>query len=171
MQKTDRQLSGLSLRLNKRNLKTRKQIREEIDSILKRYNVEQFLNINIYENKEETRVQIGRGRPGLNTKYKIYTRTHYSLFWEPDKKKLKQEESVDGIFPLLTTDKSFGPKEVLLSYKYQPRLEKRFNQFKSVHEAAPLLFKNIKRVEGIMFLFFVALIIQVIRFKKHQKSR
>ena len=160
VQKTDRQLSGLSLRLNKRNLKTRKQIREEIDSILKRYNVEQFLNINIYENKEETRVQIGRGRPGLNTKYKIYTRTHYSLFWEPDKKKLKQEESVDGIFPLLTTDKSFGPKEVLLSYKYQPRLEKRFNQFKSVHEAAPLLFKNIKRVEGIMFLFFVALIIQ-----------
>jgi transposase len=41
-----------------------------------------------------------------------------------------------------------------------PRLEKRFNQFKSVHEAAPILFKNIERVEGIMFLFFVALLIQ-----------
>jgi len=39
-------------------------------------------------------------------------------------------------------------------------MKKRFNQFKSVHEAAPLLFKNIERVEAIMFLFFVALIIQ-----------
>jgi transposase len=29
-----------------------------------------------------------------------------------------------------------------------------------VHEAAPILFKNIERVEGIMFLFSVALLIQ-----------
>jgi len=160
VQKADRQLIGFSLRLNKRNLKTRKQIREEIDSILNKYKMEQFINTTICENKEETRGQIGRGRPGPNTKYKIYSKTSYSLFWEPDKKRLRKEESVDGIFPLITTNKSFSPKEVLLSYKYQPRLEKRFNQFKSVHEAAPLLFKNIERVEGIMFLFFLALIIQ-----------
>jgi len=122
--------------------------------------VEQFFNITICEYAEEIKKQIGRGRPGPNTKYRIYSKTCYSLLWEPDKKRLRQEEDVDGIFPLITTDKSFSPKEVLLSYKYQPRLEKRFNQFKSVHEAAPLLFKNIERVEGIMFLFFVALIIQ-----------
>ena len=52
--------------------------------------------------------------------------------------------------------------EVLHAYKYQPRLEKRFTQFKSVHEAAPLLFKKIQRVEGIMFLFFLSLMIQAI---------
>lgn len=63
-----------------------------------------------------------------NTKYSVGI--HYSLFWEPNKKRLKQEGNVDGIFPLITTDKSFSPKEVLLSHKYQPRLEKRFNQFK-----------------------------------------
>lgn len=53
-------------------------------------------------------------------------------------------------------------KDALLAYKYQPRLEKRFTQFKSIHKAAPLLFKNIERVEGIMFLFFVALMVQAI---------
>ncbi|KKK68440.1 hypothetical protein LCGC14_2944020 [marine sediment metagenome] len=69
---------------------------------------------------------------------------------------------MDGIFPLLTTDKSLSAKEVLFAYKYQPKLEKRFTQFKSVHEAAPLLFKKIERVEGIMFLFFLSLMIQAI---------
>ncbi|MCG9478703.1 MAG: hypothetical protein K9H14_00665 [Actinomycetia bacterium] len=49
---------------------------------------------------------------------------------------------------------------MLTSYRYQPRLEKRFNQFNSVHEASPILFKRIERVEGIMFLFFVPLKIQ-----------
>ena len=52
--------------------------------------------------------------------------------------------------------------QVLQAYKYQPRLEKRFSQFKSIHNAAPLLFKNITGVEANMFLFFVALIIQAL---------
>ena len=77
-----------------------------------------------------------------------------------DKEKLGRETRAGGIFPLLTTDSSLGPKEVLVSYKYQPRLEKKFNQFKSVHEAAPILFKNIERVEVIIFLFSAALLIK-----------
>ena len=53
-------------------------------------------------------------------------------------------------------------KKALLVYKYQPRLEKRLTQFKSIHKVAPLLFKKIERVEGIMFLFFVALMLLAI---------
>ena len=45
-------------------------------------------------------------------------------------------------------------------YKYQPRLEKRFEQLKSVHNAAPTLFKKVERVEAMMFVFFMALILQ-----------
>ena len=51
---------------------------------------------------------------------------------------------------------------VLKAWKYQPRLEKRFEQFKHVHRAAPLLFKKIERVEANMFIFFVSLIIQAL---------
>ena len=159
MQKADSQLAFISSKLNRAKLKTKKQIRKRIGSTLKK-GIAQFFSITIYERHSSIKKQIGRGRPGAGTKYRIHTSTFYSLLWEPDKKRLRQEENVDGIFPLLTTDKSFGPKEVLSSYKYQPRLEKRFNQFKSVHEAAPLLFKKINRVEAIMFLFFMALIVQ-----------
>ncbi len=62
--------------------------------------------------------------------------------WEREKEALKREKNADGVFPLLTTDESVSAKEVLRANKYQPRLEKRFTPFKSVHEAAPLLFKN-----------------------------
>ena len=160
VQKADMQLLDLSLRLNKRKLITLEQISQEIDSILNKYKVKAFFKITVCENKEETKIQIGKGRPGPDTKYESISETSYSLVWEIDKKRLTAEGNTDGIFPLLSTDKSFSAKEVLLAYKYQPRLEKRFNQFKSVHEAAPLLFKNIERVEAIMFLFFMALIIQ-----------
>jgi len=159
MQKADGQLAFISSKLNRAKLKTKKQIKERIDGTLKK-EVAQFFSITIYEKHKSIKKQIGRGRPGPGTKYRIRTSTYYSLLWEPDKKRLRQEENVDGIFPLLTTEESFGSKEVLSSYKYQPRLEKRFNQFKSVHEAAPLLFKKIERVEAIMFLFFMALMVQ-----------
>jgi hypothetical protein len=56
--------------------------------------------------------------------------------------KTKAEQRVDGIFPLLTKNKSLSSKEILLAYKYQPKLDKRFTQFKSVHEAAPLFLRK-----------------------------
>jgi len=47
-------------------------------------------------------------------------------------------------------------------YTYQPRLEKRVNQFKSIHHAAPSLFKRVSRIEAHCFVFFIALIIQAL---------
>jgi transposase len=162
LRKAESELFNLAPKLNKRKLKTREEIEKRIEQILKHYKVKEFLTISLTEVKQSYQVQIGRGRPGPDTKYKNCVETVYSLVWERDKKALKREKNVDGIFPLLSTDESLSAKEVLRAYKYQPRLEKRFTQFKSVHEAAPLLFKKVERVEGIMFLFFLSLMIQAI---------
>ena len=162
LQKAESELLNLLPKLNKRKLKTKEEIESRIESILKKHKVKGFYEMSLTEVTESYRVQIGRGRPGPNTKYKKCADTVFSFSWERDKESLRQEKNVDGIFPLLTTDKSLSAKEVLLAYKYQPRLEKRFTQFRSVHEAAPLLFKKIERVEGIMFLFFLSLMIQAI---------
>ena len=89
-------------------------------------------------------------------------KTTYTLSWERNKEALKSEKNVDGVFPLLSTDVDLSAKKALCAYKYQPRLEKRFTQFKSVHNAAPLLFKKLERIEANMFLFFVALMIQAL---------
>jgi transposase len=62
----------------------------------------------------------------------------------------------------LCTDQNITAKDALLAYKYQPCLEKRFSQFKSYLNAAPLLFKKIERVEAMMFVYFLALILQAV---------
>jgi len=63
-----------------------------------------------------------------------------------------------GGFPLLCTDNELKTKEVLKAYKYQPRLEKRFSQFKKIHNTAPLLFNKIERIEAKMFGFLSLLL-------------
>jgi transposase len=175
LQRAERELLNLTPKLNKRKLKTREAIETQVERILEKYGVKRFFRITLSEKTREFRVQIGKGRPGPNTKYKTNVETVYSLLWQENEEALKKEKNVDGIFPLLTTDDSLSAKTVLTSYKYQPRLEKRFTQFKSVHEAAPLLFKKIERVEAIMFLFFLSLMIQAIierevRLKMKQKG-
>ncbi len=64
------------------------------------------------------RVQVGKGRPGLNTKYKKKTEVIYTLSWTRNKDILKAEKKTDGIFPLLSTDPELSAKEVHDAYKY-----------------------------------------------------
>ena len=160
--KAEQMLSDISIHINKYKLKTYVDISKVVYSVLKKYKASKFYKINIEEIVTQKKIQIGRGRPGPNTQYRIQENIMYSLEWKKDTKALRKEKKIDGIFPLLTTDSTLTAKEVLKIYKYQPRLEKRFTQFKSVHEAAPLFFKRIDRIESIMFLFFVSLIIQAL---------
>ncbi|MCP4911889.1 MAG: IS1634 family transposase, partial [Oligoflexia bacterium] len=162
LRKTEVDLAKLSGKLNTRKLKTREDITDKIKKILEERGVMNYFHTALTEVKEEYKKQIGFGRPGPNTKYRIVSKKIYSLSYVRSQKVLKKEKNVDGIFPLLSTEQNITAKEALLAYKYQPRLEKRFTQFKSVHNAAPLLFKRIERIEGIMFLFFIALMLQAI---------
>jgi transposase len=108
------------------------------------------------------RVQVGKGRPGKNTQYELRIQHIYTLTWHREPQALKAEARVDSVFPLLSTDLELSSKAVLQAYKYQPRLEKRFAQFKSIHHAAPLLFKKVTRIEANLFLFFIALMLQAL---------
>lgn len=162
LKKAERELAELNARINKRNLKTKEDIYEAGMKVLEEHGVEKFFHLEIGKTTEEYRVQVGRGRPGRETKYKRRINTILTLSWTRNVKVLKEEANTDGAFPLLCTDEPLTAKEVLQAYKYQPRLEKRFNQFKNIHKAAPLLFKKIERVEANMFAFFIALMIQAL---------
>ena len=162
IKKVDYKLMDMLSKINKRNLKTKEQINSAVTNILKKYKMEKIFDIKIDEVKEGERKQIGRGRPTKDTKYRYITNTAYRLSWSQNKQALRNEKNGDGVFPLLSTDPSITAKKSLKAYKQQPRLEKRFTHFKSVHEAAPLLFKRVDRVESIMFLFFLALMIQAL---------
>jgi transposase len=64
----------------------------------------------------------------------------------------------DGIFPLITNT-VLQVCEVLRKYKEQPFLEKRMYTKKTILEMAPVFLKKEKRIEAMLFLYFVALMI------------
>jgi transposase len=162
LKKVEQCLALLNGKINKRGLKTSTAIEEAAQQIVAEHKLEKFFHISIGKITEQFKVQTAKGRPGKNTKYSIRVNTLFTLSWTQKKLALKQEAKTDGVFPLLCTDNELTAKEVLKAYKYQPRLEKRFAQFKSIHHAAPLLFKKIERIEANMFGFFIALAVQAL---------
>jgi hypothetical protein len=65
----------------------------------------------------------------------------------------------DGLFPLISNSETFSLAEALAKYKYQPFLEKRHEQLKSVLEVAPVFLKKPERVAALLLLYFVALLV------------
>lgn len=161
MKKAESGLRKIVPQLNKRKLKTREAIADACEGILKKYAVKKFFNIDIGESREE-RIVHRKGRPRKDEQPKTVIKSIYTLSWTRNKESLEKEKKVDGVFPLLSTDKNLSAKDALIAYKYQPKLEKRFSQFKSVHNAAPLFCKKIERIEANMFIFFIALMIQAL---------
>ena len=64
------------------------------------------------------------------------TSTRFELAYHIDHERLIAETAGDGVFPLITNDHSLSGLEMLLAYKGQPALEKRFSQLKTDFEVA-----------------------------------
>jgi transposase len=77
-----------------------------------------------------------------------------------DRNAVERDSRSDGIFPLITNCLDTEATDVLFRYKYQPMLEKRYEQIKSVYGVMPVLFKSIARIDGFLFVYFIAMIIQ-----------
>lgn len=160
LNKAEAALIDLTTKLNTPRLRKQKAIRKSVKTILEKYHVQRFIDARVIMRIERTRLRLKRRPPGERTRYRIRCKVRYSLTWERDALALRNERRIDGVFPLLCTDPAIAPIRILKAWKYQPRLEKRFEQFKHIHRAAPMLFKKIERIEANMFVFFVALILQ-----------
>ena len=153
------ELKELAPKLNAYHLKRKADILRAVHDILKNHRLEGLLAVRLNTHLPRFR-QRPRGRPGQKVRYRYRYQFSYSLHWSRDTQALRREARTDGVFPLLATDPDITPKRVLQAWKFQPRLEKRFSQLKSVHWVAPLLFKKIERVEANLFVFFIALLLQ-----------
>jgi len=58
-----------------------------------------------------------------------------------------------------TTKQDMDAAAVLDAYKYQPFLEKRNEQLKSVLSVAPIYLQNPKRVAALLFVYFLAVLV------------
>jgi transposase len=142
---------------NRRGLKTAGAIRQAIRAILRRHRCERFLKATLHRYTElKTRyLRRGRPRPGDPVRAIEHRRWRVKLQRDPDA--LRRESHTDGVFPLVTNLEREGKRAILLIYKYQPYIEKRFAHFKTELEIAPVYLKKPRRVAGLIHAYFIAL--------------
>ncbi len=155
-----RALASLAERLQgpKSRLRTRVTVEETVKAALAGAGAERWINWNVTETVEENYRQERRGRPGQNTRYRKHTTTRFAVQFDVDAAKVAYDAATDGCFPLITNDRDPADAETLRAYRYQPNLEKRHHQLKSVQDAAPVFLKNPERIEGLFLCHFIALL-------------
>lgn len=150
-------LEALSPKLNAYHLKTQKEIKAAADVICK--DVKEFIRVKIVSERKQVKVKLSPGRPSLTKSvFKNKWEFTYGIQWELNQNALAEASKTDGIFPLITNT-ALPAGEVLEKYKSQPFLEKRMYTQKTVLEVAPVFLKKEKRIEAMLFLYFVALMI------------
>ena len=149
-------LEELSPKLNSYHLKTKKEIKAAVDRICKE--VKGFIDVKLLTQRKQVKVKMSPGRPSLKSVYKNKWEFTHSIQWQIDEQALCEASKTDGIFPLITNT-TLEASEVLRKYKSQPFLEKRMYTKKTVLEVAPVFLKKEKRIEAVLFLYFVALMI------------
>jgi transposase len=149
-------LEALSPKLNTYHLKTKEEIQVAVDSICK--GVKGFLEVKIVTERKQIKVKVSPGRPSLKSIYKNKWEFKHRIQWKLNDRALLEASKTDGVFPLITNT-ILEADEVLRKYKTQPFLEKRMYTQKTVLEVAPVFLKKEKRIEAILFLYFVALMV------------
>jgi len=151
-------LEKLVPKLNAYHLKTQKEIKAAVDKICK--DVNGFLDVKITLGRKQIskRIPSSKRQPG-DPIYKNKWSFTYGLEWEINKQAANDALKTDGLFPLITNHHKLDAAEVLRMYKRQSYLEKRMYTKKSILDVAPVFLKDEKRIEAVMFLYFVALMI------------
>lgn len=138
--------------------KAREKLETVIEKILTENGTKKFFHYQIESFSDDQFRQDNKGRPGPATKYTRIENKRYRFTFSHNQETIRYAARCDGIFPL-TTNKSDPGAAILKIYKFQPRLERRFSQLKSVYDVAPVFLKNPERIEALLFLYFIALLI------------
>lgn len=143
-------------------LRIREQVEEQAGKILKQCGAARWVRVEIAERQEPVYRQEKGGRPGANTTYLRKERLRFSVAARVQEEVIIADERSDGMFPLITNCRNLLGKEILEAYKFQPKLEKRHEQLKSVEDLAPVWLKNVSRIEALLFLYFMALLVHAL---------
>ena len=130
--------------------------------VLQREGAERWLRVRIDVEIEEDFYQLGPGRPGPDTEYRRVESRTYRVHLDEDGAAVAADALCDGLFPLVTNDESLSLDEALAKYKYQPFVEKRHEQLKSVFGVAPVWLKSPRRVASLLWLYFVVELVQAL---------
>jgi transposase len=140
----------------------RAKVEEAVAEILQEFGTARWFTVTIEEREVETFRQEGRGRPTERTRYVRQASTRFEVNYRVEYERLAAEVECDGFFPLITNELSVSERELLLAYKGQPALERRFAQLKTDFEVAPVYLKEVSRIAALLCVYFFVLLVEAL---------
>jgi transposase len=131
-----------------------------VEAVLESRGAGGWIATTIEERSEEKYHQEGRGRPSEKTRYLKEVISRFDLKFEIDHVSLASAQRGDGVFPLITNDQTLSERELLLAYKGQAVIEKRFAQLKTDFAVAPVYLKEVSRIQALLCLYFLVLLVE-----------
>jgi transposase len=174
-QKIDRALRQLGqLRQKLASPRTRhrqaEKLRKTVAEILQECGAEDWIQVDIQSREEETFRQSKPGRPSKQTRYVRRVKPRLVLDYQIDVARVTEASSGDGAFLLVTNVTELSPRELLLTYKRQPTIEKRFSQLKTDFAVAPIYLKEVRRIQALLCVYFFALLVEALLERKLRKA-
>jgi transposase len=165
LHRVDRALSRLEeLRVKLASPRTRYRTRAKVDAaveaLLRECGVAGEVAVEIVERAEATYRQVGPGRPSAETQYVRSESVRFEITPRVEYARLEEESRCDGVFPLVSNDRTMTCIDLLLSYKDQPALERRFEQLKTDFCVAPMYLKEASRIHAVLCLYFLVLLVE-----------
>jgi transposase len=142
--------------------RARAKVAEAVEAVLRECDVADWITVEIAERTTETYRQERRGRPGEKTRYVKQERLRFDLTHRIELERLDEETRCDGIFPLITNDRTLSELELLLAYKQQPAIERRFEQLKTDFAVAPVYLKETSRIQALLCVYFFVLLVEAL---------
>jgi transposase len=146
----------------KTRFRERGKVDKAVEELFTQAHLARWIDVKIHEASELVFKQAKRGRPGKDTQYVKDTKIRYSLSWSLNHTCIAEDEATDGVFPLITNQRDMPAEEVLRAYKRQPLIEKRFSQFKTDFEVAPVYLKEVTRIQSLLCIYFFVLMTQTL---------
>jgi len=164
IQRATRELDELRQRLSspRTRYRQRDKVTMAVEEILKSREVKDWITVAIEERVEERYRQAGRGRPTKDTRYVKKISTRFDLSYQIDHARIAEDQRCDGVFPLVTNVLELSEKELLLVYKRQPVIEKRFSQLKTDFRVAPVYLKDVSRIQALLCVYFLVLLVEAL---------
>lgn len=157
-------LAGLRAKLHspKTHYRQKAKVAEQVEQILKHYEVERWVIVEIEEREVESLKKIGRGRPTKDSQYTRSTSNRYNINFTLETVRLAEDNATAGIFPLITNVPELSPEQIVRAYGRQPIIEKRFSQLKTDFQVAPVYLKAVSRIQAFLCVYFLALVVQTL---------
>ena len=136
---------------------------EAAEAIVHEFKVAAWITIEVTQRSTPKYRQEKRGRPGKGTKYvKSAEDVRFDLKHEVHLERLTEEAMCDGIVPLITNERSLSELQLLLAYKQQPAIERRFAQLTTDFVVAPVYLKESSRIQALLCVNCLVLLVEAL---------